>query len=62
MEVSHAPGIPTGLGFVSNGPTVAEVDNMDIDMDIDLGPIDDKELFPSVRGELSKPRLNLVCV
>ena len=53
MEASRAPGIPAGLDIVARGSAVTEADNMDIDMDIDLGPTDDKEFFQSVRGELS---------
>ena len=43
MEVSHPPGMPAAPGFVHTGLAMAESDSMDIDMDIDLGPIEDVE-------------------
>ena len=52
MEVSHPPGMPTALGFVPTGPAIGESDSMDIDMDIDLGPIEDEENPRSVDGEV----------
>ena len=52
MEVSHPPGMPAALGFVSTGPAIDEPDSMDIDMDIDLGPIEDEENPRSVDGEV----------
>lgn len=43
MEVSHPPGMPAAPGFLHTGSAMAESDSMDIDMDIDLGPIEDVE-------------------
>ena len=46
MEVS----LPPRLDLFSERPTIDQTDQMDIDMDIDLGPIDDKDTFQPVRS------------
>lgn len=51
MELSHAPGMPSALGLVPNDPAIEQPDQMDIDMDIDLGPIDDKDILQPVGGK-----------
>ena len=45
MEVSHLnPILPQGIGHAHNAGTMAmETSDMNIDIDIDLGPIDNSE-------------------
>ncbi|KAL8796607.1 MAG: hypothetical protein Q9195_000997 [Heterodermia aff. obscurata] len=52
MEVSHPPRMPAALGFVPAGSPIGELDSMDIDMDIDLGPTEDEENARYVDGEV----------
>ena len=52
MEVSHPPGMPAAIGSVRTDPAIGEPDSMDIDMDIDLGPIEDEENPRSVHDEV----------
>ena len=54
MEVSQPPGMPDALGtcYVSTDLAIGESDSMDIDMDIDLGPIEDEGNSRSVDGQV----------
>ena len=52
MELSHPPGMPVALGSVPIGQAIGEPDGMDIDMDIDLGPIEDEENPRSIHDEV----------
>lgn len=56
MEISHLqPSLPQGLGHGHNARLMApENGDMDIDLDIDLGPIDDGELLQQVGKPKSK--------
>ena len=55
MEVIHAPAGSHTLTFPTSGPTAQATDQMDIDMEIDLGPIDELEAFQSVSRARHSP-------
>lgn len=47
MEVAHAPTVTHTLTFTTSDPAAHATDQMDIDMDIDLGPIDELDALQS---------------
>ena len=54
MEVSYSQAVldPISNSNTGHNADLTVMDNMDVDMEIDLGPIDDLGLTQYVRGKL----------